>query len=499
MLKGLLTLLCFTAAAQGVFAATKYEASGTSSPSPLNLAGKGTITITPKVDLGDDVYIFSWCDAQSGFSMQWQDAINEKYRMTRNDDGSYSYPLRQSYQEWFKLSDEQCAGLKQIGVIARNTTKQTVNVYIDCIFQPVFFSGGIGTPGDPYQIGCADDLIYLSTHSTFWAPNTHFVQTASIQLDQAITPIGNESCPFKGHYDGDGYSITGLTVKTNPGHAAGLFGVADGATLEHVVVADCNVDGVGYVGALAGRAKDCQISQSLSSQGEVRSRLLATGGLVGVLEDGYMTDCYSSTNVSAPDEKAVGGLVGKNTGTITNCYATGHIYASNYAGGLVGANYGTVTNSAAINKSINAPGRFVGRFGGNNNTMNVSDGNYAWCDIPQQGDDAWSDFADHSDRPGLYPEVQSTYDDTLQWDFDNTWRWKKADVGGYPELRIIKDELPSPMPDELVSHIIPIAVEESDAVRIYNLQGIFMGESVDRLPHGIFIVKTGTKVRKIIH
>ncbi len=503
MLKKIVCIICFVAVIQGICAGNKYDASGTSSPSPLYLAGRGAITIKPAVDLGDDVYIFSWCGiyaGKTGFSMTWDGAINEKYRMSRNSDGSYSYQLTQSYQDWFKLSDEQCADLKEIGVIARNLTDQTVNVYIECTYQEEFFSGGTGSVNDPYQIQCDYDLEYLSSNTKFWADNTYFVQTAPIKLEQPLMPVGNEKYPFKGCYDGDGYSIAGLNVKCNAGSAAGFFGVAEGADIKRVVLTDCEINGAGYVGALVGLAKDCRITESISSEGEVHSLLLAAGGLVGSLEGGTISDCYSSTDVVADAQKAVGGLVGKNTGEIINSYATGRVSASNYAGGLVGANYGTVKNSAAINKSIEAAGKFVGRFGGNNNHQNISEGNFAWNDIPHQQPEAWSDFSDHAARPELTPTEQSTFDNALQWDFNNVWYWRRMDEGGYPELRMAKDQLPSPMPQ--ISSTIAIQTAESydsDVERIYNLHGIYMGNSVDKLPAGIYIVKNNNGVYKIIH
>ncbi len=501
-LKRLLSFIFLAAAMQNLNAATKFEASGTSSPSPLNLAGKGTITITPQGDLGEDVYVFSWCGiyaGQTGFSMQWQDAINEKYRMTRNSDGSYTYKLPKTYQEWFKLTDEQCANLKQVGFIARNTSEQTVDVFIDCIFKQEYFSGGIGTATDPYQINNAEDLEYLANNNKFWVEDTYFLQTSNIEIDRLPNPIGNETVPFKGIYNGDGFSINGLRIKCNPGSAAGLFGVASGAVIKNVVLENCVVKGAGYAGTLVGKAENCRISQSLSSQGEVWSSLLGAGGLVGCLEGGDISDCYSSSDVIAPDEKAVGGLVGKNTGEIRSCYATGSLTASNYIGGLAGANYGKIIHSAALNKSIEGSGKFVGRFGGNNNHQNESIDNYAWSDMPYKSHDNWSYFSDHANRPELMPQSQSTYKDGLEWDFGNVWYWKKLGESGFPELRIVKNELPSPMPEEFTTSILNVEEDCMDIESIYSLEGMFMGDSLDKLPRGIYIVKTKNKAYKILH
>jgi len=47
--------------------------------------------------------------------------------------------------------------------------------------------------------------------------------------------------------------------------------------------------------------------------------------------------------VSGDDD--VGGLVGYNSGTLTNCYSIGNVSGNTNVGGLVGYNSGTVTNS----------------------------------------------------------------------------------------------------------------------------------------------------------
>ena len=68
----------------------------------------------------------------------------------------------------------------------------------------------------------------------------------------------------------------------------------------------------------------------------------------------------------------VGGLVGYNSGTIDNAYATGSVTGTNYVGGLVGYNnyngdgaYGTIINAYATG-SVSGTGDFVGGLAGYN-------------------------------------------------------------------------------------------------------------------------------------
>jgi len=44
-------------------------------------------------------------------------------------------------------------------------------------------------------------------------------------------------------------------------------------------------------------------------------------------------------------DRFVGGLVGRNTGTVSNSYASGTVIGEEKVGGLVGYNWGTVENS----------------------------------------------------------------------------------------------------------------------------------------------------------
>lgn len=222
------------------------------------------------------------------------------------------------------------------------------------------------------------------------------------------------------------------------------------------------------------------------------------GGLTGANIGGTITDCYATADIEGAAEKAVGGLVGKNTGTLTSSYSTGKVVADNYAGGFVGANYGQANVCAAVNASLSGEGAFTGRFGGNNNSLNVSTENLAWNEMPHSG--SWSDFADHSLRDGLSPKAQSTYKDALRWDFNNVWFWKEKFGAGYPELRIVKTDLPNALPLELIQDDLSVSVvaeDEEGIPEIYNLQGIFVGNRFDTLSPGFYIVRNVNKTYKI--
>ena len=73
---------------------------------------------------------------------------------------------------------------------------------------------GSGTSADPYLITSTDDLNQLATNVNSGTDyqNVYFKQTNPITLSGNWTPIGTSSKPFKGKYDGDNKTISGLPV-----------------------------------------------------------------------------------------------------------------------------------------------------------------------------------------------------------------------------------------------------------------------------------------------
>jgi len=76
------------------------------------------------------------------------------------------------------------------------------------------------------------------------------------------------------------------------------------------------------------------------------------GGLIGYNYYGTVSSCYATSNVDG--DKYVGGFFGENyQGTVGNSYATGEVRGVVYVGGLVGYNYrGTVKCTYAAGKVI---------------------------------------------------------------------------------------------------------------------------------------------------
>ena len=176
--------------------------------------------------------------------------------------------------------------------------------------------------------------------------------TGDITLTGEWTPIGTYDKPYTGTFDGNGKTITGLTVTTSDQYA-GLFGcIGDGSTVKNVVLEGVQItsdNSLGSVGGVAGYSygniEYCSVSGSVSSNS-------TAGGVVGYQSDGAITGCNSSATVNAGN--IAGGVAGgTNSGaSLTGCYATGDVTLEsinqyyNFAGGVVGSNGGSSTLKA---------------------------------------------------------------------------------------------------------------------------------------------------------
>lgn len=189
--------------------------------------------------------------------------------------------------------------------------------------------------GANYTLGTSINLSELLSDASMWNTATGFV------------PVGSAATPFTGSFDGNGYSMDGLTI-TNPSVSAiGLFGYISGATISNVGLTSLKITGGtnnAYVGGLVGHNAGGTIT-NVYTTGTVNGST-DTGGLVGY-NNGSVAESYSMVTASGAGN--VGGLAGTNTGTITNSYfdAAGVVSGgtASKAGGIAGANSGTITTS----------------------------------------------------------------------------------------------------------------------------------------------------------
>lgn len=414
------------------------SATVTSVPSPAVTTKALEVRIQTD-DFGSTVYCYTWCAEVNGSektpSWDWGGVHTDKFRMSGSG-GSYSIKIN-NIKEFYGLTDSELSGLTKLGFIAKTADgKQTADCFVQVVQGRVnVYSGGEGTAESPFVISTSADLKELSTTSADWASDVYLKLGADIDASSLSSSIGSKSSAFKGSFDGAGHSIKNLRLSNeNIGEAVGLFGAIDGASIKDLGVVNANIAGQTYVGALVGYAAAGSIDRCFTT-GVVNGGSICAGGLVGENAGAAITDCYSGVKVTNADDYAVGGLVGKNSGTVTNTYASGEVEGKDYVGGVVGANYGTVKSSVSLNGRITSGNDFVARFGGNNNSRNISTGNYSWDAIPA-GHSTWASHGDHaSTRPAKQLADFATFKSLTGWNFDNVWEWKAEGMKKYPVLR----------------------------------------------------------------
>ena len=206
---------------------------------------------------------------------------------------------------------------------------------------------GKGTADSPYQIGTPEELYWFAalvngklTDGTSQNPSACAVLVLNITVNtnllnsldengdpkdnltvQSWTPIGyykssSDYVYYKGTFDGNGYSISGLYVK------------------------DTDQSDVSFIGDIGDNEGGCVKNIAILDSYFEGSQLI--GGIVGYLNKGIINNCLFSGTVKSQDK--VGGICGAIQGysTISDCFSNAKILvdnADNYCGGICGVGW----------------------------------------------------------------------------------------------------------------------------------------------------------------
>ncbi len=196
------------------------------------------------------------------------------------------------------------------------------------------------------------------------------------------TPIGtDENNSYNGIFDGNGNTITGLTVNQSEKYNAGLFGcLGSGGKVQNLTLENVNISGIYYVGSVVGT--NFGTVSGCTASGNITGTETLVGGVVG-WNKGTVTGCTASGNISG--RRNTGGVVGENVGTVTACHATGDVTGTEEAaGGVAGWNYyGTVTACYHVIGDVTCP-KWAGSVVGYNGGVGTVTACY-WNDSPVPG------------------------------------------------------------------------------------------------------------------
>ena len=262
------------------------------------------------------------------------------------------------------------------------------------------FTEGSGTKEDPWRIENAEQLAYLAQQVNNGTDYRwkHFRLVSDLDLSvKEWTPIGTEGNLFWGGFDGDGHTITGMTITGKENSYVGLFGecrnfTADSSYIKSVTVKGANISGKSFVGAIAGAGAN--ISDCYSIENTIYASR-CVGGVCGSLI-GKISGCYNSSSVSGIS--TAGGIMGSasyegnvGNGVVQYCYNIGTVTVSQQdssVGGITGASANRYDISNCLNcGKITGNGKNVGGIAGStdSNYMNFIGNCYYNSDLNNAG------------------------------------------------------------------------------------------------------------------
>ena len=224
------------------------------------------------------------------------------------------------------------------------------------------FAAGDGTQGNPFQIETAAQLAHFAKTVNEGEAYLHkyIVLTADIDLaNKEWTPIGNYSNPFKGNFNGDNHTVTGMQI-SGESDRVGLFGECtkfnDNSAIKNITVKDSVICGKNFVGAIVGYAEEINIENCRSIGNTINGKTDVGGicGKIGGYSVGKVSQCYNSSKVTGRGR--TGGIAGMG-GIAENCLNTGEIMIINKpyqsaCGGIFGI-FDDTTTSATITACVN--------------------------------------------------------------------------------------------------------------------------------------------------
>ncbi|PIA70119.1 hypothetical protein CDR19_17410 [Ectopseudomonas toyotomiensis] len=250
--------------------------------------------------------------------------------------------------------------------------------------------------------------------------NGHYA--LAIDLDAAATSTWNAGAGFapidgfNGTFAGLGHTVDGLFIYRPNNGVIGMFGLT-AATIRDLTLSNVSITGIGTVGGLVARLSGGTMTNTHVT-GQVSSLGDQVGGLVGLNDQGFVSQSSSTATVSGASE--VGGLIGRNrAASVTDAYATGAVTGTGDAiGGLIGSTVqGTTLTNTYASGRVTGTGGLVGNVDGSGATVTNS---YWDMDSTGQASSAAGTGIDSTNA-----RTQATY---AGFDFTNTWVMFEGDT-----------------------------------------------------------------------
>ena len=181
------------------------------------------------------------------------------------------------------------------------------------------------------------------------------------ETESNFTAIGDASHSFKGHFDGDNHTVSGIRIYKGGNDLSadsylGLFGCIEGtyAEVKNVVLDNTEITGFNYVGGIVGYNGNGEASGGSVTDSHVTSSvsIIATqnsaswhGGIAGFNKSSISRCTSSATITTASNSDHYGAICGENDGTLENNYYSACTVAGVENATNVGCNKADVTDN----------------------------------------------------------------------------------------------------------------------------------------------------------
>lgn len=167
------------------------------------------------------------------------------------------------------------------------------------------------------------------------------------------TPIGSEVNPFKGTFDGNGKTLTGMSQSGQ--NITGLFGYVTGA-IKNLTLAEVKITGATYSGNICaflrgGAVSNCKTSGTVKGGSSQYHTHKYIGGIVGLASQGAtIKNCYNFADVTSSD-----GVYASAAGIVADCSSNSYVDTCINAGNISMAEFvaGICANGGNIRCCIN--------------------------------------------------------------------------------------------------------------------------------------------------
>jgi len=244
------------------------------------------------------------------------------------------------------------------------------------VYGAVSYSGQ--TAVGEYTISTKEQLDLLAqtvNNGTSYAGSV-FTLANNIAYNSSIvnnyTPIGATGKPFKGKFDGKGYSIGGININDRYVSNVGVFGCIDNSYIVNLNLINSTIAALNNVGGIVGNVQNsviekCTVNSSISGLNVRHDE--TTGIIGGVAGYGYNTRINECVNKGKIYGLNIGGIIGELKGTdikhgVFNSINNGIIdnwsmfvvdYTKSSSGGIVGRANNIEIRNCSNTGTITAP------------------------------------------------------------------------------------------------------------------------------------------------